>query len=191
LFGAGPGQIPPGAIIRSATLRLNNNSSGDHVELHRMLVPWDESSTWNSLTNSIDRDDVEAAAVADAVTGLVSGQLPSGPVELDILNSLLTWQASPAANFGWVLFSSNGGDPFGNDVLFNSSESPDAANRPKLTVEFIVPAAGAPLVGGGDGQDSRALEALWGAMSSGGAEQAVDAAFGEEETEWWPEYLAK
>ena len=50
LFGSGPGQIPVGAQIVSATLQLDATASTvDGGTLNRMLVNWGSSSTWNSL----------------------------------------------------------------------------------------------------------------------------------------------
>src|SRR5215208_1492489 len=52
LFGNGPGQIPLGATITSATLTLQTtNGSSQGGSLHRMLTGWDSQSTWDSLGN--------------------------------------------------------------------------------------------------------------------------------------------
>ena len=90
IFGNGAGQIPLGSIINSATLTVevdNVSAAGAQIRLHRMLVTWDESATWNSMTNGIQADDVEAVAAHDAqvadpsaigtqvITGLAAGKL--------------------------------------------------------------------------------------------------------------------
>ena len=69
IFGGGAGQIPLGSIINSATLTVNvsNTSSGGAlIRLHRMLVAWPETATWNSMTSGIQADDVEAISAHDA-----------------------------------------------------------------------------------------------------------------------------
>ncbi len=51
IVGTGPGQIKPGSQILSATLVFAATSSTKgKVILHRMLVPWSETSTWNDFT---------------------------------------------------------------------------------------------------------------------------------------------
>ncbi len=63
IFGNGAGQIPLGSIINSATLTVdvaNTSSDGAQIRLHRMLVTWPETATWNAMTNGIHTNDVEA-----------------------------------------------------------------------------------------------------------------------------------
>lgn len=53
IIGSSPGQIPPGATIQRAILPLTSEGQGaatlTGAALHRMLIPWSEASTWNSL----------------------------------------------------------------------------------------------------------------------------------------------
>ena len=52
IFGGGAGQSPFGSIINSATLTVevdNQSAAGAQIRLHRMLVTWPESATWNSM----------------------------------------------------------------------------------------------------------------------------------------------
>src|SRR5437773_2437010 len=49
IFGTGPGQIPPGANISAATLRINltEDSTGGIFNFHRMIANWnDTNATW-------------------------------------------------------------------------------------------------------------------------------------------------
>jgi predicted phosphodiesterase len=51
IIGNGPGQIPAGSQIVSAKLVLSCVSSTKGlVKMHRMLVPWSETSTWMDFT---------------------------------------------------------------------------------------------------------------------------------------------
>lgn len=123
----GNGGLPAGATIASATLRLFVDNAGDDVRLHRMLVPWDESSTWLALGNGVLPNDVIAAAAPEATlfpTNL--GQY----ITVDVTASVRAW-ATGAANFGWALLDT-GTDGF----QFPSSESGNALLRPALLVEW-------------------------------------------------------
>jgi len=127
LFGSGLNQIPPGSRIRSATLTLNQIDPGSAVNLHRMLVDWDQSTiTWNNLVGGITANGLEAATFIDATIPEVQ---PNGPVEIDVTASLQTW-ANGELNYGWALL------PTGNDSwLINTSES-GFSNAPLLTVAY-------------------------------------------------------
>jgi hypothetical protein len=135
LFGSGPGQIPFGATITSATLTLNTvNASAAGASLHRMVTSWSESATWNSLVNGVQLG-IEAVLSADLSTGAVAGGLRS----FNVIASLTAWMAGAttatqanAANKGWVFIanSSDGWD-------FSSSES---AIKPTLTVTYVMAA---------------------------------------------------
>ena len=51
IFGSGPGQIPVGSTINSASLSMDvtdPSAPGASIELHRMLVSWTESDTWTN-----------------------------------------------------------------------------------------------------------------------------------------------
>jgi hypothetical protein len=144
LFGTGPGQIPVGAIITSASLTLRTTSASlQGASLYRMMFDWDGTSTWNSLGNGVQTDGVEAAAVAD----LTTGQTTTGSRAFDITNSLQAWatsgstsEARNAANQGW-LFKANGTDGWD----FRSSEG---SVKPLLSVTYTLPDAPPPPVVG-------------------------------------------
>lgn len=125
LFGAAAGQIPAGSALQSATLQLQVSNAGNSLNLHRMLANWSASDTWNSLNNGIQNDGVEALATAD----LATSALAVGSVSLNVLPSLLTWQAAPATNRGWAFL------PTGTDgVDFDSAEG---TTKPKLIVNYV------------------------------------------------------
>jgi len=131
LFTSQGGPIPDGATITAASLQLNiTNISADGAELHRMLVPWTASSTWNSLTNGVQRDGVESVAAAD-VTSLWNGTLPHLQL-IDVKTSVAAWAAGGVKQ-GWVLAT----PPPGSDSWqFDSNEATTLANRPKLSVTY-------------------------------------------------------
>jgi Bacterial Ig domain/Calcineurin-like phosphoesterase len=126
LFGNGPGQIPPNATLQSATLQLQvTNSSTNTVNFHRMIANWSDSDTWNSLSNGVQNNGLEAVVAVDATSGVV----PIGLLSINVLASLQAWQSNPSSNLGWVIL------PTGTDgVDFNSSEG---TTKPRLVVSYI------------------------------------------------------
>ncbi|WP_181423484.1 Ig-like domain-containing protein [Halomonas heilongjiangensis] len=131
IFGSGAGQIPPGAIILSATLELQTTTSGDGARLHRMLQPWSDGATWDSLESGIQADGTEAMRESDLETGF----LEVGTSRLDVTSSLQAW-ADGQANHGWALL------PLGPDGW--SFDSAEGAVPPRLIVEYSLPGDSEP-----------------------------------------------
>lgn len=126
IFGDGPGQIPLGATITSATLTLTmSDGTSSPVQFHRMAQDWTSlpSWTWDSFGDGIQTDGTEALAAADVTLSGLGG----GTQSINVLQSLQAWSAG-AANYGWLL-SSGGSDGF----AFSSSEGILA---PILTVTY-------------------------------------------------------
>ena len=124
LFGPSNGRIPASATMFSATLYLDVSNAGSALELHRMLVNWNDSDTWNSLIDGVSADDLEASALYDVLTGAVT----TGVMEMDVLTSLQAWQSDPVLNRGWAILPTGG-----NGVDFDSAEG---AVAPRLEVQF-------------------------------------------------------
>ncbi len=128
IFGNGPGQIPLGATITSATLTLSvNDGTSDPVSFYRMAQDWTviPSLTWNSLGGGIQTNGSEALTTSD----LSLPNLASGIHAINVTQSLQAWSGG-AANFGWML--SSGGS---NGFAFSSSEGGAA---PILTVTYEI-----------------------------------------------------
>jgi len=131
LFGDGPGQVPQGARIVSATLSLYvTNPSADGAELYRLLLPWSDTDTWTSLGAGVQPDGVEAASTPET-----SGATNSNKVfyDLDVTGSLIAWSGGEA-DLGWAFLMPEGGS---DSWMFASSEDLEADLRPKLTVAYI------------------------------------------------------
>lgn len=137
IFGGAPGQIPSGAIIKEARLTINQTDNGNVVNMHRMLVGWDQNSvTWNILAGGITPDGVEAVTAIDSTTPGLNGIV--GPISMDVTATVNAW-ASGQPNYGWA-FIPTGGDGW----RWNSSES---GVNPILTVSFeITPCSGTPTI---------------------------------------------
>ena len=93
----------------------------------RMLVPWDEASTWNSLQNGIDQTNQVETGITDA---LIMGATNQTFVEIDVTAAVQSW-VDGAPNYGWAFLATR---PDG--WTWASSESSDATARPALTVSF-------------------------------------------------------
>ncbi|MCA9129759.1 MAG: DNRLRE domain-containing protein [Planctomycetales bacterium] len=136
IFGAGPGQIPLGSIITSATLTLDTNNSGDGAQMHRLLAPFDsETATWNSFGSGVQADDVESRVAFDSQWGLegASGSTGTGYTSVSVLEDLRAYSAGEANN-GWAFLPWSGGtDGWG----FTSSEAANPADRPSLRIEWL------------------------------------------------------
>ncbi|MGE0142827.1 MAG: DNRLRE domain-containing protein [Planctomycetota bacterium] len=129
IVGNGVGQLPSGTRVRRAILTLTTEgdsaASTDGGRLHRMLVGWNEQSTWNLLGGGVQVG-AEASASADLDTG---GQVTQkGTVSFDVTASVQAW-LDGAPNHGWVLIG-NGNDGWG----VRSTEHDAVVERPMLTV---------------------------------------------------------
>ena len=137
LFGSGAGQVPLNAIIVSAKLSLwtgagANDDSDDLASAHRMLVPWNDSDTWDSLVDGIATDDAEAV-LADSFTHLP--ELENAPVILDVTADIATFLGG-TPNHGWVIRCT------GPDGWFAySSEFATTTTRPTLQIAYTLPTA--------------------------------------------------
>ena len=134
ILGAAPRQIPKHATVHSAKLIISAFHQGSTVNLHRMLVPFDRSATWNSLVSGISADGLEASRHKDSFTfGKIAAN--SSEIVFDVTDTIQAW-VSGEANHGWV-FLNTGGDGWD----FYTSEFDNVSQRPKLVVEFTPAAA--------------------------------------------------
>jgi matrixin len=125
IFGDGPGQVPAGVKVLTATLELNTADKGSGASLHRMLVDWTENDSWSTFGGNGIQTGAEALA---AVDGTASGQ--DDTTRIDVTSSLAAWSQDPCSNRGWVFL------PAGTDGWdFSSSES---GSPPRLTVEYSI-----------------------------------------------------
>jgi hypothetical protein len=135
LFGNGPNQIPSGSTITSAkvTLYLSGVATGSGpAAMHRMLVPWQDTATYNSMTTSgpgIQHDDVEARAVADAYANVSVG----GTKSFVVTATVQDW-ANGAPVYGWAVWRNSTVNM--NVTLSDNSVIP---RRPILSVTYSTP----------------------------------------------------
>jgi hypothetical protein len=98
LVGTSPGKRPPNAAVHSATLTIAAFDEGITVHLHRMLVPFKKTSTWNSLAAGITADGKEAGRQKDGFTfGKIAASTSTIP--FDVTETVQAW-ANGTANHG-------------------------------------------------------------------------------------------
>jgi hypothetical protein len=132
IIGTSPGKLPPNAAVHSATLVVSAFDEGTTVHLHRMLVPFKKTSTWNSLVGGVTADGKEASRQKDGFTfGKIAASTSAIP--FDVTDTVQAW-ANGTANHGWVFVNTGG-----NGWDFYTSEFDDVKQRPKLVVEFAPP----------------------------------------------------
>lgn len=129
MFGSGPGQIPQGATIHSARLRITTiGSTGTTARMFRLLQPFSTAATWASSFggNGVQAFGLEARAAADRV---VAASAP-GTHAVDVTTSVRNWAAG-GVNHGWLIEAAGSGS-----WSLASSEHPLAAARPQLEVTW-------------------------------------------------------
>ena len=129
IIGDGPGQIPPGSTVLSATLIVSAFDQGDTVHIHRMLVPWQRQATWATLVAGITADGNEASRHRESFTfGKIAAN--SSTIPFNVTDSVQAW-VNGAANHGWVFINTGG-----NGWDFYTSEFDDVKQRPRMLVEY-------------------------------------------------------
>lgn len=129
LIGAEDWQLPAGAMVEAASLRLEIVNAGSPFSLYRLAesVFWDETSvTWNNF--GANGGGVELPVDLVGVGEIVDGQL--GSRDIDVTDIVAAWVARDV-NRGLALL------PQGNDgVDILSGESETLSMRPSLYVRY-------------------------------------------------------
>jgi len=130
----GPGAVPAGSTISSATLRLVFAADCTAPNtIAEVAFDWASTSTWDSFGPSpgVQVSDIRNK---NALPGFVAG-----PDTIDVTASVAAWSLDPTRNNGWILGSVL---PLlavvgGCSVL--TTDSPDSLQYPQLTVAFVRP----------------------------------------------------
>jgi len=131
IIGSESGQVPPNAVVHSARLLVSAFDQGSTVNLHRMLVPFDESVTWSSMIAGVSADGLEASRHKDAFTfGKIAAN--SSEIVFDVTDTVQLW-VNGESNHGWVFLNTGG-----NGWDFYVSEFENVEQRPKLVVEYSI-----------------------------------------------------
>lgn len=148
-IGNGPGQIPAGSKITSATLvvytatSLSSDAPGAGGTLHRMLENWTGTENWFSFGgDGIQADGVEAATAYNASVGSPNGNV-SGAISVNVLTDVQAW-INGVPNYGWVFlpWATSGG---ANGWAFLSDSYSDPSLHEKLVITYA-PDPSAPIL---------------------------------------------
>jgi hypothetical protein len=129
--------IPTSATVIGAKLEFWIAAEGQGWAWYKMLAPWSESSTYNTMTGGVDNDGTEAASTPSVVNGVNLDTILSVTVRDNVLVSDVQGMVSnPSTNYGWL--GKNLDTATGDGVQFDSRESITTTRRPKLTVRYIL-----------------------------------------------------
>ncbi len=141
IVGSATNQIPAGATIHAAMFDVANvggQAMGDGGQFFALYQPWvDTTTTWNSWTNGIQNDGIEAALTATVVAGNTNldPNVQGGYHCFEVTPDVQAWVNGTRPNYGWAILPwVNGGDGWG----INTAESPTERDRPQLRVYYTV-----------------------------------------------------
>jgi hypothetical protein len=123
------GDIPAGAQIVHAELRVALSDAGTGFRLHRMRTAWSGSTvTWNSITSGLTvGTDTESTVDLATFDNLSEGESPGYSI-FDVTTSVRAWmQGQP--NHGWAIMPRNS-----DKLIFDSFEG---ARKPELVVFYL------------------------------------------------------
>lgn len=128
IIGSNVDQIPQGAVIDSATLTgdVFDGSNGEASRMYRVLVQWDEDTTFSEFAedgviNGTEFDD----------TVFIDGPRDLGAFSVDVTTVVQGWVNDPTTNNGWLFFPRSA-----DRVRVRSSEGATVTDRPRLQVTF-------------------------------------------------------
>ena len=138
--------IPATAVVESVQIQLQVTDRSTHsYPLYAVKRQWQEQqATWRvarqgvnwgtaGAQNATDRDTTQIGVLSAPNTGPATINLNAAGVAL-----VQSWIASPAANLGVIIQNYS---PATDGIDFASRESSTATSRPKLTVNYTLPAA--------------------------------------------------
>lgn len=129
--------IPSNATVVGAKLDLWIAAEGQGFKMHKMLVNWDESSTYNSLGPGVNNDDVTASSVIDCQNAINLDTIVSVNLRNNMkVATVQSWVTNPATNYGWMFEQIDSST--GDGLQFDSRQSITPSRRPKLTVRYVV-----------------------------------------------------
>jgi hypothetical protein len=140
----GAGNLPTGAQVDKAELRLHtseltDSQSPNTISMYRLLKPWTVNGTWNSQTDGISNDGLDAILGAnDSFVPDVQGEF----ITLDVTESLAAWLAG-APNYGWAFFP--GGGMAGSLTPRTTRRRRFARSSPSTTPSSPSPPSASPL----------------------------------------------
>ena len=126
IFGNGPGQVPYGATINSASIGVSNVSitSPATGSVHRMTISWTQLiATWDSMNDGINNNPLGEYEPTSSYAGPLAGSA------WDVTSIVQDW-SNATPNFGVAVL------PIAGQLGFQSSEAENATSRPLLTIDY-------------------------------------------------------
>ena len=127
--------IPTTCKVISATMNTYLTAEGQGWAWYRMLVDWNESSTFDSMTGGVTNDGVEAAATESARNGVNLDTILSVTARTNFpVTEIQDMVSNPSTNYGWLGVNTDTG---GDGVQFASSETanPNESRRPQMIIQ--------------------------------------------------------
>lgn len=164
------GSIPAGSTINSASLQMymsRTRAGNQTVRLHVLLSDWGESTsdaggnegggslaedgdaTWryryyDTITPPLGPEwttmggDFVATASGSATVGASNGNY-TWTTSLGMVAAVQGWLDNSSTNYGWIVIGNE--STTGTAKRFNSRHSTNASQRPRLTINYTLPAA--------------------------------------------------
>ena len=180
VFGDGEGQAPAGSQIVEAWLTIELANDIDHpiydpdFFVYEMIVPWDESSTWNSMN-----DGLSPGQDLGQLIGTFRGDNdPDGDAtrRIDVTPLVQAWSNGQTNHGFGILPEIISGNDDGISIF--TSESGTAIIHPRLEVTYVAPEPICPADLSGDGTidttDLFELLGAWGACPGCSADLTGD-----------------
>lgn len=135
IFGADPAQVPPGARIESAVLRIFVSKEPEawtrnRVTFHPLRVAWERGAAWNFAGWGGDGVQVDGREAGTEPSAQVSFSNAGFYYNLDVTAAVRAWAAGEA-NQGWLLRNR-----MGNNFGFTTPQAAALHERPELIVTF-------------------------------------------------------
>lgn len=160
-------QVPPGAVIKSATLSLSMNRTivgPQPMTVHKLTSDWGEGAsdasgqegrgtqaqtgdaTWTdaffpsqSWTNPGGDFVAAPSATENVAGGTTSSPISYSWSSAQLVTDVQGWIDSPETNFGWILL---GNETETSTKRFYSREHAVANERPQLSISYSLPSPG-------------------------------------------------
>ncbi|MBM4090879.1 MAG: DNRLRE domain-containing protein [Planctomycetes bacterium] len=142
IIGTGIGQIPSGSTVHAAVLTLpgmgSNNTPGDGGKFHTMLVPWAATDNWNTFTDGVQANGIEAGTAYSAQAGYAerNPNAQAGIHNFEVTADVQKWLDGTLANHGWAILPWPGGS---DGWAISSAETATVAYRPQLNIYYSPP----------------------------------------------------
>lgn len=134
--------IPTDQIVIQAYLEILIGTEGLGFVMHKILIPWVATDTWDTLVNGISANNVDAVSTPETIYGPTPvGQGLDNYTGFCTINlnvaTVQGWVTTPSSNNGWLLQGPD--ESSGDGLQFNSANNLVASIRPRLVIVTAPP----------------------------------------------------